>query len=133
MEDLSIEGFKKRRRKMAKKPGDYCIPFMDGSQCIKDNSIYIHSGWDPSTRRPMMTLRPGCAMEPNHVFHETLTFVQAFGDGFVTFIRPDGKLVTFMSTEFTKVAPHMVKGKISGNFTFVKRGTAYGCKLVQAD
>jgi len=112
--------------------GDYCIPFENGNQLV-DDSLVFQRHYDHATRTSTQTIRAGCSMEPNHEFQDTLTFQHTF-NGYGAFIRySNGKQVNFMSSELDKVVPHMVRGVIKGIFTFTKRGTAYGCKLVQAD
>ncbi|WP_156545807.1 hypothetical protein [Cupriavidus sp. D384] len=44
-----------------------------------------------------------------------------------TFARSDGKTVNVFLTDMDKWIPKLADGKISGKFTFVKRGQNYGC------
>lgn len=71
----------------------------------------------------------------NHTFKDTLTYV-GYGRGrsavTFTFSRTDGRKVTMFVSDMDDVIKHLVSGKITGEFTFSKRGQNYGCKLAQA-
>lgn len=92
--------------------GEYEIPF------DKNGNQMDYEGWNVAT------------MVPNHEFEDTLTYLHAgrgrSAVGF-TFARSDGKTVNVFLTDMDKWIPKMADGKISGKFTFVKRGQNYGC------
>lgn len=73
--------------------------------------------------------------QANHSFEDTLTY-QHYGRGrsAVTFVftRADGRKVTMFVSDLDDIVRHMVNGKITGQFTFIKRGQNYGCQLVKA-
>lgn len=71
--------------------------------------------------------------QQNHVFSDTLEYVTyEKGRSAINFIfsRADGRKVSMFSTDFDVAIKKMVNGKLTGNFTFCKRGANYGCKLV---
>ena len=114
---------------MAKTVGDYQIPFdADGNQ-----QHYPESSWrgDPSLGQRE---RVGPDWRPNDPFEDTLTYV-GFSRGrsaaYFNFKRADGKSVTVFLKEMDEMLPHMVNGKVSGVFRFVKRGENYGCTMMQ--
>ncbi len=119
---------------MRKKTGDYEVPFdKDGNQLVDDYPVSDRK-WDLASKRHITTLRSGHSMQPNGEFSDTLTFKRLWASGrHFAFSRSNGKGVVFMPSEFEKMVPHMMKGEVKGIFTFVKRGTAYGCKLVEAE
>jgi len=47
-------------------------------------------------------------------------------------VRSNGKTVNMFVSDFHIVIPHMVNGKVTGRFTFIKKGQNYGCKLLEA-
>lgn len=73
------------------------------------------------------------SMVDNFEFTDTLTFV-GYGRGrsSVTFdfSRSDGTHVSVFVSSFSQMIPRMVHGTITGTFTFVKKGSNYGCTLV---
>ncbi|KVH05423.1 hypothetical protein WS84_28230 [Burkholderia anthina] len=96
---------------MAKKVGTYDIPFDN----VGNQLDY-----------------PGHAseMKANHEFEDTLTY-HSCGRGRssvgFTFKRSDGRKVNVFLTDMDDWIPQLNGGKISGRFTFVKRGQNYGC------
>lgn len=75
-------------------------------------------------------------MRDNFQFSDELVF-EKYGRGrsSVTFTmrrKSNGKTVSFFVSDFTDIVPKMVSGRIAGEFTFVKKGQNYGCKLVDA-
>lgn len=102
---------------MAKKVGTYDIPFdKNGNQMD-----YPGYGLDKTV--------------PNFEFEDTLTY-QSCGRGRssvgFTFARSDGSTVNVFLMDMSKWIPHLVGGKITGKFTFVKRGQNFGCTQVEA-
>ena len=113
-----------------KKKGDYPIPFdKDGNQqdypqrqwyCKGDKSFCADPKW-----------------VDNHEFSDTLTLVDyGRGRSSVTFTmrRTNGKTVSVFVSDFCEIAKSSAfcAGKITGRFTFTKKGANYGCKLVEA-
>jgi hypothetical protein len=116
------------------KPGNYQIPFdRDGNQQHWPDPEYE---WPEGygAGKPRLEVAP--VWQDNSIFGDVLTF-DGYSRGrsaaYFGFTRLDGKKVTMFLAEFTEVVPHMVRGKIGGTFTFVKRGQNYGAKLVEAD
>lgn len=101
---------------MAKTVGTYEIPF------DKEGNQLDYGGWAHE-------------MVPNHEFEDTLTY-QSCGRGRssvgFTFTRTDGRTVNVFLKDMNKWIPQMAGGKITGKFTFVKRGQNYGCTQVEA-
>lgn len=71
--------------------------------------------------------------KPNFEFTDTLT-LQTYerGRSSVTFTlaRTDGTTVSMFVSDFIEVAKKMRDGKITGTFSFAKKGTNYGCYMV---
>jgi len=104
------------------KKGDYPIPFdKHGNQL----DYHEPKGWQPSI------------LKDNFTFDDTLT-LDKYGRGrsSVTFTmrRRCGKTVSVFVSDFFDMAAHpkFAAGKISGTFTFTKRGQNYGCKMADA-
>jgi hypothetical protein len=71
----------------------------------------------------------------NFVFNDTLSF-KKYGRGRSSitfeFIREsNGKTVSMFVSDFSAIVKELVDGKISGEFTFVKKGANFGCKKVK--
>jgi len=102
------------------KKGEYKIPFNRGNQLDYPSGDYPQY---PETRIEWVD---------NHEFDDTLT-LKGYGRGrsSVTFEmeRTNGKTVSVFVSDFTAMAREMIRGKISGRFTFQKKGQNYGCKL----
>lgn len=80
---------------------------------------------------------PGVFEEPewrdNSVFPDTLTYksyCRGRSAAYFEFTRQDGTTACMFLTDMEKVIPHMVKGVVTGQFTFTKRGQNYGIQLV---
>lgn len=104
---------------MAKKVGTYEIPFDD-----EGNQKHYPDSWR------------GLQWLANEPFQDTLTY-RTFSRGrsaaYFNFTRSNGKTVTVFLKELDEMMPHMIGGKVSGTFQFVKRGENYGCTLIAAD
>jgi hypothetical protein len=100
-----------------KKTGDYKIPFRNGNQL--DYEYFCTN--------------PGIEWLDNFEFEDELTF-KHYGRGrsSVTFTleRTNGKTVSMFVSDFSDAVPKLVDGKLKGRFTFVKKGTNYGCRMV---
>lgn len=48
-------------------------------------------------------------------------------------VRLNGKTVDVFMSDADVLIPKMRNGKVAGLFTFVKKGTNYGCKLLEVD
>jgi hypothetical protein len=69
----------------------------------------------------------------NFVFEDTLEFDHcARGRSAATFHfkRSDGSKVQFFMQETARLFPFFDKGKVTGRFTFVKRGANYSCSII---
>lgn len=102
---------------MSKKTGDYQIPFQDGNQI--DYEIYWGKPFE---------------MVDNFVFEDTLTYTN-YGKGrsAITFYftrESNGKEVTMFASNLSEVIPRFVNGKLTGQFTFCKKGQNYGCRML---
>lgn len=51
---------------------------------------------------------------------------------YLDFTDQNGKAITFFLKDFEKVIPHLIGGAVTGTFIFTKRGTNYGCQLIEA-
>lgn len=105
---------------MAKKTGNYEIPFdKDGNQVSYKRHWVSYEDVDV----------------PNFEFEDTLVLKDyAKGRSAVTisWVREsNGKEVTMFLSDFIPVAKVMCGGKIKGRFTFVKKGSNFGCTLLE--
>lgn len=104
---------------MKKKTGDYLIPFDKFGNQLDYEDHYPH----------------GLELVPNFEFEDTLTF-KTYGRGrssvTFTFIRKsNGKTVSFFVSDMCDAIPCMTNGAITAKFTFIKKGSNFGCKLVK--
>lgn len=97
------------------KSGNYQIPFDDEGNQLDYGNGYFR----------------GTNFVDNFIFEDTLEY-EHFGRGrssiTFTFKRQNGKTVSVFASNLVEFIPHFVDGKISGRFTFVKKGQNYGCK-----
>lgn len=103
--------------KSAKK-GNYPIPFD-----AEGNQLHYAETW-----------RRDLEWRDNHVFDATLRYAgycRGRSAAYMLFVRVDtlASVVVFLG-DFDPVVARMVKGEVSGRFTFCKRGQNYGCCLV---
>lgn len=102
--------------------GNYKIPFSeDGNQQDYPQHWWVRTGRGP-------------AWKDNFEFNDTLTLVDyGRGRSSVTFTlrRTDGTTVSMFVSDFFAAAFKMHEGKITGRFTFTKKGQNYGCRLVE--
>ena len=77
-------------------------------------------------------------MFKNEVFVDTLVFDQftksysgAVGARFVK--ESDGTSVNFFMSELEKIMHKLVNGRVTGEFCFVKRGSKFGCRLLEKE
>lgn len=74
-------------------------------------------------------------MRDNYVFEDTLEFrdySRGRSAAYFNFAKEsDGREVTVFLKDFCEIVKYMINGKITGKFTFTKRGENYGCKLVK--
>lgn len=99
-----------------KKVYDGDIPF-DG----RGNQLHYFESWN------------GGHWVPNTTFKDTLTIdTMARGRSAAYFIfeRKNGSSVVVFLRDAIDMMKHMQNGKVTGTFTFCKRGQNYGCKLV---
>jgi len=69
----------------------------------------------------------------NYIFEDTLTYdhyARGRSAAYFIFKRSDGRTVSVFLTDFEPIVSQMVKGEITGKFTFCKRGANFGCKLI---
>jgi hypothetical protein len=73
-------------------------------------------------------------VKDNYEFYDTLRFVKFIfaraGTKFIFQGESNGKKYYVFQTEMEKMIPLMKFGVITGRFTFVKRSTAFGLKMV---
>lgn len=75
----------------------------------------------------------GFYMADNFVFEDTLEFDHCErGRSAATFHfkRSDGSKVEFFMQETARLFPYFKDGKVTGRFTFVKRGANYSCSIL---
>ena len=100
---------------MAKK--EYLIPFDEDG-----NQVHYPESW----RKP--------TFKPNYEFADALeykTYHRGRSAAYFEFQSiTTGKKFTMFMTDFNDIVPRLVKGMISGTFTFTKRGQNYGVKRV---
>jgi hypothetical protein len=98
------------------KPGNYPIPFDS-----EGNQLHYNESWR------------GGEMRPNFEFDDTLTY-EGFSRGrsaaYVLFRRSNGKKVTMFLKELDELMPRLCGGHVTGRFTFTKRGTNYGVRIL---
>lgn len=108
------------------KNGDYEIPFdrKGNQQHYPEPDYSMSNGYkcvDPVWKQ-------------NHEFSDILTY-QEYRRGrsaaYFVFKTSDGKERTVFLKEFEQMLPHMVRGSITGTFTYIKRGMNYGTRLVR--
>lgn len=96
------------------KVGNYQIPFDENGNQL--HYAYYHAN-----------------MRDNVPFEDTLTF-KGFERGrsaaYFQFLREDSTAVCMFMTDLSVAMPHIVNGKITGTFQFIKRGANFGCRLV---
>lgn len=102
---------------MAKKTGDYVIPFDEKGNQMSYDYFYAR----------------GIKL-PNFEFAGILKFLR-FERGRsaanAIFLRQKtGTEVSVFLTDLKDMIPHMINGEIEGRFTFCKRGANYGCRLL---
>lgn len=106
---------------MAAKKGQYQIPFdPKGNQ----QDYPSDTGWNP--RIPPTWV-------DNFVFVDTLTYfhyTQGRSSIGFTMKRTDGTTVNVFISDFHQMLPHLSRGQITGRFTFVKKGSNYGCMFL---
>ncbi len=77
---------------------------------------------------------PGFIELDNYIFEDTLTYdhyARGRSAAYFIFKRSDDRTVSVFLTDFEPIISEMVKGKVSGKFTFCKRGANFGCKLIK--
>lgn len=75
-------------------------------------------------------------MVDNFEFEDTLVFSGHYGRGrssvtFTLMRMATSTLVSFFVSDFAALVPKMTNGRVTGKFTFTKRGQNYGCKMVE--
>lgn len=89
--------------------------------------------WDKKGPPTVIATIAAVINKPNYVFSDTLTYSHyEKGRSAVNFIfnRSDNRMVSIFITDFEQMLKKLIDGKITGQFTFCKRGANYGCKLV---
>lgn len=104
------------------KKGNYQIPFdPDGNQLHYPEGRYIAGRYQEPEWRDNATVS------------DTLTYknyCRGRSAAYFQFTRQDGTTATMFLTDMEAAIPHMVRGVITGQFTFTKRGANYGIQLV---
>ncbi len=122
--------------------GNYKIPFSeDGNQQDYPQHWWVHTGnvlkrtlSDGRVVENLESRQEGPAWKDNFEFDDTLTLVDyGRGRSSVTFTlrRTDGTTVSMFVSDFFAASFKMHEGKITGRFTFTKKGQNYGCRLVE--
>ncbi len=120
--------------------GSYQIPFnLSGSQQAYPQCWYVDTGETKvlSNGSPYPVKRAeGPIWLDNFEFDDTLTLID-YGRGRSSVVfdmqRTDGTKVSVFVSDFFEMAKQMQNGKITGRFTFTKKGQNYGCCLVEAE
>jgi hypothetical protein len=103
------------------KIGEYPIYFdIDGNQVPEVWKSYINEGRYQVVK--------------NHIINDTLTYKSYHKWGVTVGFkleRSDGRTVNVFISDFDKMIPKLVDGKITGLFTFTKKGTRYGCRFLE--
>ncbi len=76
---------------------------------------------------------PGLVEVDNYIFEDTLTYsgyARGRSAAYFKFARSDGHEIIMFLVDLEKVIPFMVKGKVTGKFTFCKRGANFGLTIV---
>ncbi|NEI70991.1 hypothetical protein GR212_15535 [Rhizobium lusitanum] len=111
---------------MASKKGNYKIPF----NAAGDQQHYPEMEWVSGKRVESV-------MKDNFVFDDTLKFdgtARGRSAAYFYFVRSStGTRVTVFMKEFSEMMPHLIRGSISGKFTFIKRGENYGTAFLGAE
>lgn len=103
------------------KKGDYSIPFDAAG-----NQVHYPDWWS-------MEREPGEWRE-NFVFSDTLTYAgyqRGRPAAYFKFTRESGASVTMFLTDFEDIVPNMAHGKVTGRWTFCKRGQNYGVRMAE--
>ena len=58
-------------------------------------------------------------------------FVRGRSAARIVFRKTDGKTVQVFLKDFEAMVPYMDCGRVSGRFTFCKRGENFGCRLIK--
>jgi hypothetical protein len=91
---------------------------------------YDHSKTGPKDIIGTIT---SCAEIPNHQFTDTLKYKhysRGRSAAYFIFERTDGRTVSVFLTDFESIIRKMSNGQITDTFTFCKRGSNFGCKLI---
>jgi len=103
---------------MTHKIGNYQVPFDENGNQL---DYYEKRTWKPQK------------LVDNFVFEDELT-LKDWGRGrssiTFNFIRLSGQTVSVFASNLVEFIPYFIDGKISGLFTFVKKGQNYGCKYL---
>lgn len=101
------------------KTGNYEIPF-------DENGNQLDYAWHMK----------GVFWKQNFEFQDELTY-KSYGRGRSSatfcFERITGEKVNVFMSDMDIFVPHLRNGKISGKFTFVKKGQNYGCRLIKVE
>lgn len=104
----------------------YQIPFAKSGNM----QGYPESWWEgefPNAKRV------GPEWRDNFEFKDTLRFVEFWrgrSSAIAIMYGDDGAEYQVFLSDLATMMPHFVNGKVTGTFTFCKKGQNYGCKLV---
>jgi len=108
---------------------------MDKPHKISDYDIYFDNNGNQVSEVSSWRYKDGqYQIMKNHMINDTLTYESYHKSGVTAgFIltRSDGRTVNVFISDFDKMIPKLVDGKITGLFTFTKKGTRYGCKFLE--
>ena len=105
-------------------------PIVKGGQLGYGNEAEIKYNPDNDYSKPGQW---GHYWVDNFVFEDTIEFDHCSrGRSAATFHfkRSDGSKIEFMMHETTRLFPYFRDGKVTGKFTFIKRGTNYSCSII---
>jgi hypothetical protein len=104
--------------------GNYQIPFDEDGNQLHYPEVWV---WKDGRRQEVQ-------WRDNVPFEAKLTYA-GFSRGrsaaYLDFTDQNGKAITFFLKDFEKVIPHLIGGAVTGTFIFTKRGTNYGCQLIE--
>ena len=94
----------------------------------------LHYPEDEYEYKNSVSKRTPCTMLENFEFDDTLTYVgfqRGRSAAYFIWERANSKKVTMFLKDLDESIKHIVNGKLSGTFTFCKRGANFGVKILK--